>query len=156
MDDAIRDAMRDHGPPYATAGALERVETRVRDDRVTLQKQIEREIAYVRELIDQRIALQEAARELHAVEIARRLDELNHNHARAEEALAKTVPREVFEDYKSSMSEALEIARKEQQLWKDTVNQAITQSQTSSKTWMVAIGLLVTLISLVLRFVGPN
>jgi len=58
-----------------------------------------REIAHERELREQSVAAIDKALILQATEYERRLNTLNHAHEQAVEAQARTVPREMFEQY---------------------------------------------------------
>ena len=56
-------------------------------------------LAAERALREQAVAYIDKALQLQASEYERRLDDLNHAHAQAVEAQAKTVPREMFDQY---------------------------------------------------------
>jgi hypothetical protein len=106
--------------------------------------------------LDRVIAVQregdQKALELQAKEYERRLADLNNENQRITSVLDQSIPREVFEAYKSSEQTAKELARRELQAWKDSVNGETSANAARVKTWTLAIGGLVTFVGLLLRF----
>lgn len=86
--------------------------------RSELEAYMDREIRHLRDLVD-RITLEKTrALELQGVEYARRLEELNNAHERAEKAVSATVPRERYENFLIGYNE-----------WKDEVSKSIAKAQ---------------------------
>jgi hypothetical protein len=71
-------------------------------------------IAHEREVGETRADALAKAVEIQAIETLRRLDELNHAHARAMENWRQSLPRELFEQWREDHSK-----------WKETVNTAM-------------------------------
>lgn len=100
------------------------------------------------EKIELQFSFLDANLKLQAKEYERRLAELNHAHAAAVEAQAKTVSREKHEDFvKAYDLNQKEIAKKFTEI--DIKLQTII---TRSLTWTAAIGLFITIMNIVLRF----
>lgn len=110
------------------------------DRRVTAtHTDVEREIrALRREIKIQREADQEALR-IQRKEYMRRLIELNGAHERATKEQARTLPRDMFEQYAHSQVAVQTASAKEFQQWKDGVNAAIT----ANRVWAVVVGFVV-------------
>jgi hypothetical protein len=81
-------------------------------------------LAAERALREQAVAYIDKALQLQAAEYERRLDDLNHAHAQAVEAQAKTVPREMFDQY------VKETAAREQALMTAQSEKAAVQVET--------------------------
>jgi len=94
------------------------------------------------------------ALELRATEVEGRLTNLNNEGARIAKVLEASVPREVFENYKNSQAAAADLARKELQTWKDSVNQQLTVSHTTNRNTIYIVGLIVSLIAIGARFIS--
>lgn len=98
-------------------------------------------------------AADQVALDLKAVETERRLENLNHEATRIQKVLEQSIPRETFENYAQSEQTAKELARRELQLWKDGVNANQTATVTSLKVWVAAAGLVITALTLIIRFI---
>jgi len=58
---------------------------------------LDKKIAFIRELIELKLTSNEKARDLAAIELARRLDILNHAHQEAARVQGTYIPREIFD-----------------------------------------------------------
>jgi len=124
----------------------------------------------------------EKALKLQATEYERRLEVLNHAHAAAVEAQAKTVPREMYDNDKKAASDAMATALAEQrrtfdaykqsqdsaeterakafQLWKDEINAKMASqagaAAASAKTWALIMAVGAILVNLVIRYMTTS
>lgn len=73
---------------------------------------LEQQIAHEKELRETHESATEKERFIQAVEYERRLTALNHAHEQAIEAQARTVPREVFDNYVKESGARVELALK--------------------------------------------
>jgi hypothetical protein len=153
--------------PYVSPAGLTRVEEGLR-----------REITALREWFDRELMLRDKALELQAKEYERRLEVLNHAHAAAVEAQAKTVPREMYDSDRKGQEQALATALVEQrrtfdaykaaqddtegerskafQIWKDEINAKLASqagaAAASAKTWALIMAVGAILVNLVIRY----
>jgi len=67
----------------------------------------DKKIAFIRELIEFKLTSNEKARELAAIELARRLDILNHAHQEAIRVQGTYVPREIFDSKHDALSQKM-------------------------------------------------
>jgi hypothetical protein len=65
---------------------------------------LEQKLAHERELTDAKFAHRDEALRLQAIEYSRRLEDLNHAHARALEAQAHTVSSELYESHREDIA----------------------------------------------------
>ena len=78
-----------------------------------IEKLAQERLAAFKELYESEKAATKEALRLQAAEYERRLDTLNHAHQAALEAQAKTVPREMFEQNKTTTATALDVLAKD-------------------------------------------
>jgi len=101
----------------------------------------EQRTRHLQEIIDHRLASAERALALQAVEYERRLDELNHAHARALSVQEKTLPREIFEVFLA-----------EYQTFRRSVESQMAADRSRSLTWTAAVAVAFTILSIALSF----
>ena len=105
------------------------------------------------ELLAERLASERALREqatryiedalrLQAAEYERRLDDLNHSHALAIEAQARTVPREMFEQYVKENAARVELAFAGLQDRLNSMEQLADRREGALSTWRFIAGFL--------------
>jgi hypothetical protein len=82
-----------------------------------MQKLIDERTRYEREILSTRENLLKEAMNIAAVETRRRLDELNHAHELAAENWARSLPREMFEQFKDDNMK-----------WRDGVTRALLKT----------------------------
>jgi hypothetical protein len=94
-------------------------------------------------VLEERIMRMEMALELQAQKYESRLDELNHAHSRASEALATYVPREVYDEFMRSTIE-----------WRRTVDAFVTSGSTRIATLSAMIAAVIAIGGLALAVVN--
>lgn len=119
---------------------------------LSLREYLEIEFAHERALTSQKfeqareaLTLQRSIDEKHgsilALEVSRRLSELNHAHETAVKEQARTLPREMFDQW-----------RAEHDKWRDIVNRELTAMTTRSMTWTAALGIAFIIVQIALSF----
>lgn len=117
---------------------------------LSLREYLEIEFAHERALTSQKfeqareaVVLQRSIDEKHeailATEVQRRLGELNHAHETAVKEQARTLPREMFDQWRNDFDK-----------WKDGVNRELTTIRTRSMTWTVAVGVFFVIVQIAL------
>lgn len=121
---------------------------------------LKEQIRALKELMAERDRYHQDALRLQAAEYERRLADLNHSHQRALAVQATFVSREVYDGYVASQLAAAEVARREQQKWRDDVkseldtNRGAAMAQTRTMAQIIAFaGLAMTTVVFVITYV---
>lgn len=101
------------------------------------RRELDQRIAAMQALLDERVNAQQAALGIQTVEIARRLDELNHAHKIAMENWARSLPRENFD-----------LAMRDWDRWRESTNLTIQHAQGAVGLirWMGLLGVIALLL----------
>ena len=108
---------------------------------ITLPLLAER-IAHEGQLREQSHMYLKTALDLQATEYERRLDDLNHAHSQAVEAAAKTVPRELFDQYVKESAARVELAFSGLQERLNAMETLADRREGSLATWRFIAGFL--------------
>lgn len=105
--------------PVLPSESTEKVSLRELEQRLeAIEKLMNERTRYEREILSTRENSLKEALQLADVETKRRLDELNHAHELAAQNWARSLPREMFEQWKEEFSK-----------WRDGVTRALTKSE---------------------------
>jgi hypothetical protein len=99
-------------------------------------------IDHERELRDQAYSYLDTALRLQAAEYTRRLDVLNHAHQQTVEAQARTVPREMFDQFVKENSNRAEVAHLSLQDRLNSMEQLADRREGALSTWRFIAGFL--------------
>lgn len=99
--------------------------------------EVKREIAVLEAKFTERLKAMDMALQIQAKEYERRLEHLNGEQARIKEERAEQLPRENFELY-----------RKEQEVWRETVNQFTSEERGKEKGLSVGWAVLLAVLTL--------
>jgi len=94
----------------------------------------------LREFVESRFAAFQREHDIQATELSRRLDELNHAHAKSVEDKAQFLPREVFDQ-----------SQREERSWREQVNNTLAEAKGRATIlaaiMSIAVGIVVLVIS---------
>lgn len=108
----------------------------------SLREYLEQRLDYERTLVAEKFLSVNRALELQAKEYERRLQELNHAHAIAKEKEKDTLPREIFYAFRDEYEKRHRV-----------LELALTAIQSRGTTWIVAIGIFLSALTVALRFI---